>query len=71
MNRAGGSVLAFLRRSADDRCLTVLNAGDAPVTLSLPWGGELATDALTSQQFLPQNGTLRLTLGARGGLLLV
>ena len=68
---AGGSVLAFLRRSADDRCLTVLNAGDAPVTLSLPWGGELATDALTSQQFLPQNGTLRLTLGARGGLLLV
>ena len=68
---AGGSVLAFLRQSADDRCLTVLNAGDTPVTLSLPWDGELATDALTSQQFLPQNGTLRLTLGARGGLLLV
>ena len=68
---AGGSVLAFLRQSADDRCLTVLNAGDTPVTLSLPWDGELATDTLTSQQFLPQNGALRLTLGARDGLLLV
>ena len=62
---AGGSVLAFLRQSADDRCLTVLNAGDTP------WDGELATDTLTSQQFLPQNGALRLTLGARDGLLLV
>ncbi|MBS7226892.1 MAG: alpha-glucosidase C-terminal domain-containing protein [Oscillospiraceae bacterium] len=64
-------MLAFLRQSADDRCLTVLNAGDTPVTLSLPWDGELATDTLTSQQFLPQNGMLRLTLGARDGLLLV
>lgn len=68
---AGGSVLAFLRQSADDRCLTVLNAGDTPVTLSFPWDGELATDTLTSQQFLPQNGALRLTLGARDSLLLV
>ena len=51
--------------------MTALNAGDTPVTLSFPWDGELATDTLTSQQFLPQNGALRLTLGARDGLLLV
>lgn len=68
---AQGSVLAFVRRDENECCLTVLNAGDTPIALSLPWDGALATDALTAQQFLPQDGVLHLTLGAHDGLLLL
>lgn len=68
---AEGSVLAFVRQSESEQSMTVLNAGDTPVALSLPWDGALATDALTMQQFLPQDGLLHLSLGAREGLLLV
>lgn len=68
---AEGNVLAFARQTECERCVTVLNAGDAAVTLSLPWGGASAADALSSQQFLPQDGALHLTLGARDGLLLI
>ena len=68
---AQGRVLAFSRSAGCDRCLTAVNAGDAPVTLSLPWDAPLAQDALTRQSFFCCDGVLRLTLEPYGAVLLV
>ena len=67
---AQGRALAFSRSAGGDRCLTAVNAGDAPVTLSLPWGAPLAQDALTRQSFFCGDGLLRLTLEPYGAVLL-
>lgn len=47
------------------------NAGDVPVFLTFPWAGDLATDALTGQQFLSENGQITLSLPPLDGVLLV
>ena len=66
---AQGRALAFSRRSEHDHCLTAVNAGDEPVTLTLPWDGTLAEDALSHQEFFCGNGLLRLTLEPYGTML--
>ena len=45
---AQGRALAFSRRTEHDHCLTAVNAGDEPVTLTLPWDGTLAERRLTT-----------------------
>lgn len=49
---------------------TAVNAGDEPVTLTLPWDGTLAEDTLSHQEFFCGNGLLRLTLEPYGTMLL-
>ena len=67
---AQGRALAFSRRTEHDHCLTAVNAGDEPATLTLPWDGTLAEDALSHQEFFCGNGLLRLTLEPYGTMLL-
>ena len=67
---AQGRALAFSRRTEHDHCLTAVNAGDEPVTLTLPWDGTLAEDALSHQEFFCGDGLLRLTLEPYGTMLL-
>ena len=67
---AQGRVLAFSRRAAHDHCLTVVNAGEEVVTLTLPWDAALAEDALSHQSFFCGDGMLRLTLEPYGAMLL-
>ena len=67
---AQGRALAFSRRTEHDHCLTAVNAGDEPVTLTLPWDGTLAEDALSHQEFFCGNGLLCLTLEPYGTMLL-
>ena len=66
---AQGRVLAFSRRAAHDHCLTVVNAGEEVVTLTLPWDAALAEDALSHQAFFCGDGMLRLTLEPYGAML--
>ena len=67
---AQGRVLAFSRCAAHDHCLTVVNAGEEVVTLTLPWDAALAEDALSHQAFFCGDGMLRLTLEPYGAMLL-
>ena len=67
---AQGRVLAFSRRAVHDHCLTVINAGEEVVTLTLPWDAALAEDALSHQAFFCGDGMLRLTLEPYGAMLL-
>lgn len=67
---AEGGVLAFARRTADDVCIAAANAGEQPVTLTLPWDKTLARELLTGQQFFADGGVLHLRLDPREGVLL-
>ena len=58
------------RAARSTTCLTAVNACDEPVTLTLPWDGTLAEDALSHQEFFCGNGLLRLTLEPYGTMLL-
>ena len=68
---AQGGGLVIERLHGVERTVTALNAGDAPLELTLPWDGRLCIDAVTGQQFLSQNGTVRLTLPPLDGVILV
>ncbi len=68
---AEGHVLAFARELDGEVTVSVTNTGDETVTLSLDWNGDLATDALTLQQFLVEGGKVSLRLPPLDGLLLV
>lgn len=68
---AKGGVLAILRQSGAERTLTVLNAGDAPAELALPWAGTVARSALDGQAFFVPDGVLRLTLPPVSGMILI
>ena len=65
-----GSLLAFAREQ--DGCLltTVVNAGDVPQSLMLPWPGSSAHDLLTGEVFALADNALSLTLPPRQGFLL-
>ena len=67
---AKGSLLVFERRCEDERTLALLNAGGGAEDMLLPWAAPLATDALSGQQFLAENGAVSLTLPPRSALLL-
>ena len=68
---AQGGGLVIERLHGTERTVTALNAGDAPLELTLPWDGRLCIDAVTGQQFLSQNGAVRLTLPPLDGMILV
>ena len=68
---AQGPGLVFARRAGNEVSLTVLNAGDEALDLTLPWSGDTAEDALTGQRFLSGGGHVRLTVPPCEGLLLI
>jgi len=57
--------------AAGTLAVAALNTGLYPVDMELPWDGPTATDALSGQQFLVVDGTLRLTVPPLDGLLLI
>lgn len=62
-----GPGLAFLRQEQGQSTLCALNAGEEPLSLSLPWTAPSARDALTGQALCPGQGTVSLTLPPRTG----
>ena len=66
-----GPLLAYAREDGDDQMVIVVNAGDAPAHLMLPWEKASARDLLTEQHFSAMGSALPLELPARSGLLLV
>ena len=68
---AQGHGLAFARELADEITVAATNAGDDPLFLSFDWPGDLATDALTGQQFLAVDGKITICLPPLDGVLLV
>ena len=67
---ASDRVLCFSRSFYDETVLCAVNAGELPVTVSLPWSPSLAFDALSGQSFLAEDGFLRITLAPHDALLL-
>ena len=67
---AEGRALCFERRAGDEVTLCAVNAGAESFRVDLPWATALARDALSSQEFLAENGRLRLTLAPYDALLL-
>ena len=68
---AEGHVLAFEREYNGEITIAATNAGSESAELSLDWQGDLATDALTGQQFLTQDGKVNFLLAPLDGVLLV
>ena len=68
---SSGSGLAFVRRSGEERTVTALNAGTEPLTLTLPWGGDEATDTMTGRTFPAVDGSVAVELEPRSGVLLI
>ena len=68
---AQGHGLAFARTLGDEVTIAATNAGDEPVFMTFDWSGDLATDALTGQQFLKVNGKITICLPPLDGVLLV
>ena len=67
---AQGRLVAYIRESAGERSITVLNAGDVEQTLELDWPWETCTDLVSGRKFTPVGGRLSLKLGPYEGLLL-
>ena len=55
----------------DEITIAATNAGDEPVFMTFDWPGDLATDALTGQQFLTVKGKITICLPPLDGVLLV
>ncbi len=68
---AQGHGLAFARDYEGETTVAAINVGDGALSLTLPWPGALATDALTGQQFLPLHGWVTLSLPPMDGVLLI
>ena len=68
---AQGHALAFARELDGEVTIAAANTGDEPVFLSFDWAGDLATDALTGQQFLALDGKITICLPPLDGVLLV
>ncbi|MCF2618717.1 alpha-glucosidase C-terminal domain-containing protein [Oscillibacter valericigenes] len=67
---AEGRTLCFERRAGDEVTLCAVNAGAESFRVDLPWATALARDVLSGQEFLAENGRLRLTLAPYDALLL-
>ena len=63
--------LAFAREFHGEVTIAVTNVGDEDVTLSFDWNSDLATDALTMQQFLVENGKVTIHLSPLDGVILI
>ena len=68
---AQGHGLAFARTLGDEITIAATNADDEPVFMTFDWPGDLATDALTGQQFLTVKGKITICLPPLDGVLLV
>ena len=66
-----GPLLAYAREDKTARLSVIINADSAPHPLHLAWNSAGARDLLTGRTFMAENGTLKLTLSPRQGLLLV
>jgi len=68
---ADGPLLAFARTAEGGRVVAACNAGETDATLTLPWPGAAAQDALTGRRFSARDGALALTLAPCEGMLLL
>ena len=68
---AQGHGLAFARELNGELTIAATNAGDEPVFMTFDWSGDLATDALTGQQFFSVQGKVTICLPPLDGVLLV
>ena len=68
---AQGHGLAFAREWNGELTIAATNAGDEPVFMTFDWPGDLATDALTGQQFFSVQGKITICLPPLDGVLLV
>ncbi|MDE6934027.1 MAG: alpha-glucosidase C-terminal domain-containing protein, partial [Oscillospiraceae bacterium] len=67
---AQGRGLAFLRELDVERTAALINAGDEPLSLEIPWETE-AVDALSGETFAPVEGRLCLQVPPLSARLLV
>ena len=67
---AQGRLAAYIRESAGERSVTVLNAGDSEQSFEMDWPWETCTDLLSGRKLTPVDGRLALKLGPYEGLLL-
>ena len=63
--------LSFCRSLEDTRAAVAVNAGDTPVTVTLPWSDAPARDPVTGKKYLPGDGELTLELPPCSGVILV
>ncbi len=68
---AQGHTLAFAREWEGEVTIAATNVGDEDVVLTFDWHGDLATDALTGQKFLAQNGKVTVQLAAMDGVIVI
>ena len=67
---AQGRLTAYIRETAGERSVTVLNAGDTEQPFEMDWPWESCTDLLSGRKLTPVDGRLALKLGPYEGLLL-
>ena len=67
---AQGRLTAYIRETAGERSVTVLNAGDTEQSFEMDWPWESCTDLLSGRKLTPVDGRLTLKLGPYEGLLL-
>ena len=67
---AQGRLAAYIRESAGERSVTVLNAGDSKQSFEMDWPWETCTDLVSGRKFTPVDGRLSLKLEPYEGLLL-
>ncbi len=67
---AQGRLAAYIRETAGERSVTVLNAGDTEQSFEMDWPWETCTDLVSGRKLTPADGRLTLQLGPYEGLLL-
>ena len=67
---AQGRLVAYIRETAGERIVTVLNAGGTEQSFEMDWPWESCTDLLSGRKLTPADGRLALKLGPYEGLLL-
>ena len=65
------SLLSYAREEGGETTLVILNAGDAPARLSLPWPDRPAADALSGARFQPVDGGFSLEVPPLTGMVLL
>ena len=66
-----GALLAFRRAVPGECSVAVCNAGDAAVSVGLPWTSDCALDALTGRRFPASGGAVQISLEHCEGMLLI
>ena len=68
---AQGGCMAFRRQTEEESLLSVLNAGEKAVPLTLSWHGGECRDLISGHSFPVENGFLSLDIPPRSGYLLL